>query len=201
MRNFFDDNAAPLKVETTIDCLVALTDMVTRGDNAEQKLRQELWGKGDEIDNLKYAHFKEREILGGEIEDLKAEIRQLSYLNNDHINERQRLYGENEKLLAELREYKRAPGKYSVRLESYGLNKIQCIKIVREYVRDTTYSPPFDKIGLKEAKELVESAPCMLSDNMNSIAASKLCQELDSVGARTSLDLRSDEENITEGEN
>ena len=39
---------------------------------------------------------------------------------------------------------------YSVRLTSYGDKKIQCIKLVREY----TY------LGLKEAKELVESVPC-----------------------------------------
>jgi ribosomal protein L7/L12 len=39
---------------------------------------------------------------------------------------------------------------YSVRLTSYGDKKIQCIKLVREYTC----------LGLKEAKELVESAPC-----------------------------------------
>jgi len=48
-------------------------------------------------------------------------------------------------------EYKSHPVRnYSVRLTSYGDKKIQCIKLVREY----TY------LGLKEAKELVESVPC-----------------------------------------
>jgi ribosomal protein L7/L12 len=39
---------------------------------------------------------------------------------------------------------------YNVRLTSYGDKKIQCIKAVRE----------FTNLGLKEAKELVESSPC-----------------------------------------
>jgi large subunit ribosomal protein L7/L12 len=40
--------------------------------------------------------------------------------------------------------------RYSVRLQSFGNKKIDCIRIVRE----------FTGMGLKEAKELVESEPC-----------------------------------------
>lgn len=57
---------------------------------------------------------------------------------------------------------------YSVRLVTYGDFKIQCIKAIRQY----TY------LGLKEAKELVESAPAVMLETDDKDLAFKLYNDL-----------------------
>lgn len=104
-----------------------------------------------------------------------------------HIQDRQELYEKNERLLRELEEYRYGKGEYIVVLESYGLNKISCIRWVREYISDPTHPNQHLGLGLKEAKDLVESAPIPLATNMNKISAEKLLRKLREIGATANL--------------
>lgn len=68
---------------------------------------------------------------------------------------------------------------FSVVLEGDGGNKIQVIKAVREIT----------SLGLKEAKELVESAPgAVLAEDLIKEDAEKMQQILEQAGAQVKLD-------------
>jgi large subunit ribosomal protein L7/L12 len=67
---------------------------------------------------------------------------------------------------------------FDVVLESAGEKKIQVIKVVREVVSG---------LGLKEAKELVESAPKPVLEKVAKEAAEAAKEKLEAVGAKISL--------------
>lgn len=62
---------------------------------------------------------------------------------------------------------------FSVILTSAGSNKIQAIKVVREVT----------SLGLKEAKDLVETAPKVLKENLSKEEAEKLVKKFEGSGA------------------
>lgn len=62
-------------------------------------------------------------------------------------------------------------------LTDFGANKIQTIKAVREIT----------SLGLKEAKELVESAPKTLKDGLKKEEAEELQKKLEAVGAKAEV--------------
>ena len=66
---------------------------------------------------------------------------------------------------------------FDVILESAGDKKIQVIKVVRELT----------SLGLKEAKDLVDSAPKALLEKVNKEAAEKAKADLEAVGAGVSV--------------
>ncbi len=66
---------------------------------------------------------------------------------------------------------------FNVVLESPGDKKIQAIKAVRELT----------SLGLKEAKDLVESAPCNVKEGLSKDEAEKVKEKLESVGAIVSI--------------
>jgi large subunit ribosomal protein L7/L12 len=66
---------------------------------------------------------------------------------------------------------------FAVELTSAGANKINVIKVVRSA---TT-------LGLKEAKDLVESAPSIVKDGLPKADAEKLKKELEDAGATVVL--------------
>ena len=65
----------------------------------------------------------------------------------------------------------------SVVLKEIGENKIQVIKAVREVT----------SLGLKEAKELVESAPKNIKDDINKEEAEEIKKKLEEAGATVEL--------------
>ncbi|NMO93384.1 50S ribosomal protein L7/L12 [Actinomycetospora sp. TBRC 11914] len=67
---------------------------------------------------------------------------------------------------------------FNVVLEAAGDKKIQVIKVVREVVSG---------LGLKEAKELVESAPKPLLEGVNKEAAEAAKAKLEEAGAKVNL--------------
>ncbi|ASR34064.1 50S ribosomal protein L7/L12 [Prauserella marina] len=67
---------------------------------------------------------------------------------------------------------------FDVVLEGAGDKKIQVIKVVREVVSG---------LGLKEAKELVESAPKALLEKVDKEAAEAAKEKLEAAGAKISL--------------
>jgi|SRR3954469_7036203 large subunit ribosomal protein L7/L12 len=67
---------------------------------------------------------------------------------------------------------------FDVVLESAGEKKIQVIKVVREVVSG---------LGLKEAKELVESAPKPVLEKVAKEAAEAAKEKLEAVGAKITL--------------
>ena len=66
---------------------------------------------------------------------------------------------------------------FDVVLEGYGDNKIQVIKVVREIT----------SLGLKEAKELVESAPKAIQEGIAKDKAEEIKAKLEEAGAAVSL--------------
>ena len=66
---------------------------------------------------------------------------------------------------------------FSVTLQDIGPNKINVIKAVRE---ETT-------LGLKEAKELVESAPTLVKEGVTKEIADQLKEKLEGVGAKVTV--------------
>ena len=62
---------------------------------------------------------------------------------------------------------------FSVQLKEIGPNKIPVIKTVRE----------FTTLGLKEAKELVESAPTLVKEGVSKEDAEQLKEKLEDAGA------------------
>jgi large subunit ribosomal protein L7/L12 len=67
---------------------------------------------------------------------------------------------------------------FDVVLEAAGDKKIQVIKVVREVVSG---------LGLKEAKELVESAPKALLEKIDKEAAEAAKEKLEAAGAKVSV--------------
>src|SRR5512140_422741 len=67
---------------------------------------------------------------------------------------------------------------FDVVLEAAGDKKIQVIKVVRELVSG---------LGLKEAKELVESAPKALLEKIDKEAAEAAKEKLEAAGAKVSV--------------
>ncbi|WP_158844933.1 50S ribosomal protein L7/L12 [Saccharothrix deserti] len=67
---------------------------------------------------------------------------------------------------------------FTVVLEGAGDKKIQVIKVVREVVSG---------LGLKEAKELVESAPKAILENVAKDVADAAKEKLEAAGAKISL--------------
>lgn len=66
---------------------------------------------------------------------------------------------------------------FNVVLESAGDKKIQVIKAVRELT----------SLGLKEAKDLVEGAPCNVKEGLSKDEAEKAKEKLEEAGASVSL--------------
>jgi large subunit ribosomal protein L7/L12 len=66
---------------------------------------------------------------------------------------------------------------FDVVLESFGEKKIGVIKVVRSAT----------SLGLKEAKDLVESAPCKVKEGVSKEEAEKVKGELEEVGATVSI--------------
>ena len=66
---------------------------------------------------------------------------------------------------------------FSVQLQEFGPNKINVIKAVREV---TT-------LGLKEAKELVESAPTMVKEAVSKDEAEQVKEKLEGAGAKVAV--------------
>jgi len=62
---------------------------------------------------------------------------------------------------------------FNVLLKEFGANKINVIKAIREVT----------PLGLKEAKELVESAPTTVKEGVTKDEASQLKEKLEGVGA------------------
>jgi len=67
---------------------------------------------------------------------------------------------------------------FNLHLESFGEKKIDVIKVVRTITG----------LGLKEAKELVESAPKVVKEGLKKEDAEKFKKELEAVGAKVKLD-------------
>jgi large subunit ribosomal protein L7/L12 len=66
---------------------------------------------------------------------------------------------------------------FDVELSEVGAEKIKVIKVVREITG----------LGLKEAKELVDSAPKMLKEGLQKAEAEELAKKLADVGAKATL--------------
>jgi large subunit ribosomal protein L7/L12 len=66
---------------------------------------------------------------------------------------------------------------FSVILKEVGENKINVIKAVRE----------FTTLGLKEAKELVESAPKAIKEGVNKDEAANIKKKLEEAGAKVEV--------------
>ena len=71
-------------------------------------------------------------------------------------------------------EEEEAPTEFNLTLEGFGVNKIAVIKTVRSMRSD---------LGLKEAKDLVESAPVTVFENVTKEEADKGCGVLEAAGA------------------
>jgi large subunit ribosomal protein L7/L12 len=66
---------------------------------------------------------------------------------------------------------------FNVTLTDHGAEKIQVIKVVREITG----------LGLKEAKELVDSAPKLLKENVSKEEAASIKAKLEAVGAKVEI--------------
>ena len=66
---------------------------------------------------------------------------------------------------------------FDVMLDSFGDNKIGVIKVVRAAT----------SLGLKEAKDLVESCPAKVKEGISKADAEKLKKELEDVNAKVSI--------------
>ena len=66
---------------------------------------------------------------------------------------------------------------FDVELTEVGPNKVKVIKVVREATG----------LGLKEAKELVDSAPKVVKEQLDKDAAEDLKKKLEEVGAKVTL--------------
>jgi large subunit ribosomal protein L7/L12 len=66
---------------------------------------------------------------------------------------------------------------FNVMLNSIGDKKINVIKAVREVT----------SLGLKEAKELVESAPCAIKEGVNKEEAEEIKKKFEDAGAQVEI--------------
>ena len=129
--------------------------------NEQKALREELARVTDE----KY-----------EIMDQLGDARERASWANADV-ERMRLSMEalHERLSAankELARLRLQPGDYNVWLQDFGCNKISAIKVVREVLQ----------LGLKECKDLVESAPTNVAVNISLEGADSFARALRDVG-------------------
>jgi len=69
-------------------------------------------------------------------------------------------------------------GSYTVMLNSYGGSKVNVIKAVREVVT----------LGLREAKELVESAPIAVAEGLSQEEAENMETTLEAAGAEVEIE-------------
>ncbi|MCV2531172.1 MAG: 50S ribosomal protein L7/L12 [Candidatus Lightella neohaematopini] len=74
-------------------------------------------------------------------------------------------------------EVKEEQTEFSIFLDKIGINKISVIKIVRSITG----------LGLKEAKDLVESAPILIKESLNKVDAESIKQDLEKVGATITI--------------
>lgn len=66
---------------------------------------------------------------------------------------------------------------FTVHLASFGANKVSVIKVVREITG----------LGLKEAKDLVESAPAVIKEDVPKAEAEEIKKKLDDAGATAEI--------------
>ena len=66
---------------------------------------------------------------------------------------------------------------FDVELSEIGPNKVKIIKVVRDYTG----------LGLKEAKELVDSAPSIIKEGITKAEADDLIEKLTAEGAKVTL--------------
>jgi large subunit ribosomal protein L7/L12 len=66
---------------------------------------------------------------------------------------------------------------FTVHLASFGANKVSVIKVVREITG----------LGLKEAKDLVESAPAVVKEDVPKAEADEIKKKLDDAGATAEI--------------
>ena len=66
---------------------------------------------------------------------------------------------------------------FDVELTEYGAQKIKVIKVIREIT----------SLGLKEAKDLVESAPKVVKEGVDKATAEEIQKKLEDVGAKVTL--------------
>ena len=66
---------------------------------------------------------------------------------------------------------------FNVTMTSFGANKVGVIKVIREITG----------LGLKEAKDLVESAPATVKDAVSKDEAAKYKKELEDAGAKVEI--------------
>ncbi|QJC37419.1 50S ribosomal protein L7/L12 [Enterobacteriaceae endosymbiont of Donacia thalassina] len=83
----------------------------------------------------------------------------------------------NEKINNQKKEEKEEKTEFNVYLKSIGKNKISVIKAVRSIMN----------LGLKEAKDLVESAPVILKESLNKEEALDLESKLKNSGAEIEI--------------
>ncbi len=67
---------------------------------------------------------------------------------------------------------------FDVELTDIGSQKIKVIKVAREVIPG---------LGLKEAKELVEGAPCVVKDGLNKEDAEEMKKKFEEVGAKITI--------------
>ncbi|MCV2508551.1 MAG: 50S ribosomal protein L7/L12 [Candidatus Lightella neohaematopini] len=66
---------------------------------------------------------------------------------------------------------------FSIFLDKIGTNKISVIKVIRSVTG----------LGLKEAKDLVESAPVLIKESLSKIDVNSIKQNLEKVGASVTI--------------
>jgi large subunit ribosomal protein L7/L12 len=122
--------------------------------------------------------------LKRQYDSLEEDRRYLITANEQLMPEYFGFKAENRTLKDQLDRYERAlngePGEYGVKLLSFGNNKIQVIKALRDL---------FPQLGLKEAKELAESAPVMVAEKLNYDRASNIGYALQTAGADVQVKL------------
>ncbi|QJC37831.1 50S ribosomal protein L7/L12 [Enterobacteriaceae endosymbiont of Donacia bicoloricornis] len=83
----------------------------------------------------------------------------------------------NEKINSQKKEEKKEKTEFNIYLKNIGKNKISVIKTVRSIMN----------LGLKEAKDLVESAPVVLKESINKEEALDLETKLKNAGAEIEI--------------
>ncbi len=66
---------------------------------------------------------------------------------------------------------------FTVQMDSFGDKKVEVIKVIRGLTG----------LGLKESKELVESAPCKVKEGVSKEDAEKIKKELEAAGATVTI--------------
>ena len=66
---------------------------------------------------------------------------------------------------------------FTVQMDSFGEKKVEVIKVIRALTG----------LGLKESKELVESAPCKVKEGVSKEDAEKIKKDLEAAGATVTI--------------